>query len=137
MNVSSSHIQQFINQELVQLPVLLINDKITVISGVTPEKTVRQALKVADKHMDSFLRSNAVVTPFSRLSAKLAKTWLLEHDSEGAEIWNATNDKAALVGAVKDNLVSFGLKNQHSTKCYITSNNPDFSNYGTNGAPSH
>lgn len=134
MNVNPHCIQQFIDQELVQLPVLVIDGKTTIIAEAIPVSTARRALNIAQEHCESFLRKHAVVVPFSRLTAKLAKQWLLIHDSEAADFWLSVTDKKGLIGGVEDNLKSFGIKNQSSTLCFITSNNESFQNYGTNGS---
>jgi hypothetical protein len=133
MQIEASVIQQFINNELVQLPIILVDGKETIISEAKPVKHKKEAYIIAEQHAKRFLMKNAVVVPLSKLTAQLAKTWLLEHDSEGADIWNEISSKKELIESVKDNLFSFGIKNQTSTKCYITTNNSNYSDYGTNG----
>jgi hypothetical protein len=134
MNVNPHCIQQFIDNELVQLPVLVIDGKITIIDQVKPVSSKSLALRTAQEHCTSFLMKNAIKVPFSKLTAKLAKTWLIIHDSEAADFWNSVKDKEGLIGGVEDNLKSFGIINQSSTLCYITSNNEVFAGYGTNGS---
>lgn len=48
--------------------------------------------------------------PFSRLTAKQAKTWLMQNDEDGAALWSSVKSKKDLIDSVSDNLAHFGIK---------------------------
>jgi hypothetical protein len=66
-----------------------------------------------------------ITVPFSKLSAKQAKLWLMENDSEEKESWSNVKGKKNLVESVGDNLASFGIKNQ-SGSVIVSSNQKCF-----------
>ncbi|MBL4705701.1 MAG: hypothetical protein JKY54_14345 [Flavobacteriales bacterium] len=67
----------------------------------------------------------ATKVPFSRLTAKQAKTWLIQNDAEEAAFWSSVKSKKDLVDSVGDNLAHFGIKEQ-SGDVIITSNQECF-----------
>lgn len=54
-DVQADCLQQFINNELVQLPMLLVDGKLTGIAGVVPVATVSEAHEIAQVHADKLL----------------------------------------------------------------------------------
>lgn len=127
MFIESTCIQQFIDNELVQLPMLEIDGKLTGIKGVTPVATKEQAIAIADIHREKFVKVNQVNVAFSKLTKKQAKAWLLTNDPDGSELWSKTNDKEFYVSNVAESLRSYGLKEQ-SGIVIVTSNNDHFIN---------
>lgn len=127
MFIESTCIQQFIDNELVQLPMLEIDGKLTGIKGVVPVAIKQQAIAIADIHREKFIKANQVNVPFSKLTKKQAKAWLLTHDPDGAELWLQSNDKEFYVSNVAESLRSYGLKKQ-SGIVIVTSNNDHFIN---------
>ncbi|MCF2902492.1 hypothetical protein L1267_19150 [Pseudoalteromonas sp. OFAV1] len=65
--------------------------------------------------------------PFSRLTAKQAKSWLINNDPEGADIWKEISGKKELIESVSDNLSSYGIDEQGG-HILITSNQECFQN---------
>ncbi len=65
--------------------------------------------------------------PFSRLTAKQAKSWLINNDPEGADIWRGVTKKKELIESVSDNLSSYGIDEQGG-HIFITSNQECFQN---------
>lgn len=49
--------------------------------------------------------------PLSELSLEELRTWLVANDSEASDYWSSVPD-IDLVGAVRDNLESFGYESQ-------------------------
>lgn len=45
----------------------------------------------------------------SRLTARDARTWLVNNDAEAAHFWQGTQNKNSLIQAVEDNLEDFGI----------------------------
>jgi len=127
MNIECTCIQQFIDNQLVHLPMLEIDGKLTGIKGVIPVATKQKAIAIADIHREKFTKDNQVNIPFSQLTKKQAKAWLLTHDPDGAELWLESNDKEFYVSNVEESLRSYGLKNQ-SGVVIITRNNDHFIN---------
>lgn len=62
---------------------------------------------------------------FSRLTGAQARTWLMENDPEGEDIWSEKLSKSELIGAVEDNLATFGINIQGGS-IQITSNHEAF-----------
>jgi hypothetical protein len=54
----------------------------------------------------------SVSVPLSKLNARQARTWLLNNDPEGSDIYLEKLSKKDLVDTVKDNLSSFGINEQ-------------------------